>query len=84
MNSLASIKLWSKTCNTASIVKQFAERTAAMKRKPDLLWILAIIFGLGVITTGYTQSLWERSAHYTTPAFDQVQTSLLPQTNPDQ
>ncbi len=55
-----------------------------MKRKPDLLWILAIIFGLGVITTGYTQSLWERYAHYTTPASDQMQTSLLPQTNPDQ
>ncbi|WP_462380725.1 hypothetical protein [Pseudomonas sp. Marseille-QA0892] len=30
------------------------------KRKPDLLWVLVIIFGLGVVTTGYTQSLWER------------------------
>mgnify|MGYP007008943168 FL=1 len=55
-----------------------------MKRKPDLLWILAIIFGLGVITTGYTQSLWERSASYTTPASYQMHISLLPQTNPDQ
>lgn len=31
-----------------------------MKRKPDLLWILVILFSLGVVTTGYTQSQWER------------------------
>ena len=31
-----------------------------MKRKPDLLWVLAIVFGLGIVTTGYTQSLWDR------------------------
>lgn len=31
-----------------------------MKRKPDLLWVLVILFGLGVVTTGYTQSQWER------------------------
>lgn len=37
-----------------------------MKRKPDLLWVLVIIFGLGVVTTVYTQSLWERQA--STPA----------------
>ena len=30
------------------------------KRKPDLLWILVFIFGLGVVTTSYAQSLWER------------------------
>lgn len=30
-----------------------------MKRKPDLLWILVILFGLGVVTTGYTGSLWQ-------------------------
>ncbi|MCE4054995.1 hypothetical protein [Pseudomonas sp. Au-Pse12] len=29
-----------------------------MKRQPDLLWILVILFGLGVVTTGYAQSLW--------------------------
>jgi hypothetical protein len=29
-----------------------------MQRKPDLLWILVILFGLGVVTTGYAQSLW--------------------------
>ena len=31
-----------------------------MKRKPDLLWVLVLIFTLGVVTTGYTQSLWEQ------------------------
>lgn len=30
-----------------------------MKRRPDLLWILVIVFGLGIVTTGYTQNLWE-------------------------
>ena len=29
-----------------------------MKRKPDLLWVLVILFGLGVVTTGYAQSRW--------------------------
>ena len=32
-----------------------------MKRKPDLLWVLVVLFGLGVVTTGYTQTFWERS-----------------------
>lgn len=31
-----------------------------MKRKPDLLWVLVILFGLGVVTTGYAQSHWEQ------------------------
>lgn len=31
-----------------------------MKRKPDVLLILVILFSLGMVTTGYTQSLWER------------------------
>jgi hypothetical protein len=30
-----------------------------MKRKPDVLWVLVILFSLGMVTTGYTQSLWE-------------------------
>ncbi|WP_167066699.1 MULTISPECIES: hypothetical protein [unclassified Pantoea] len=30
------------------------------QRKPDLLWILVFIFGLGVVTTGYAQGFWER------------------------
>jgi len=29
-----------------------------MKRKPDMLLILVILFSLGVVTTGYTESLW--------------------------
>ena len=33
-----------------------------MKRKPDLLWVLVVLFGLGVVTTGYTQTLWERQS----------------------
>ncbi|CAI8986181.1 Inner membrane protein [Pseudomonas sp. IT-P253] len=33
-----------------------------MKRKPDLLWILVILFGLGVVTTGYAQSLWNNNS----------------------
>ncbi|WP_312935270.1 hypothetical protein [Pseudomonas sp.] len=39
------------------------------KRKLDLLWILVFIFGLGVVTTGYAQSLLERKldAAYQTP-----------------
>ncbi|MFD1700816.1 hypothetical protein ACFSB1_15900 [Halopseudomonas phragmitis] len=32
-----------------------------MRRKPDLMWILVIVFTLGVVTTGYTQSYFERS-----------------------
>ncbi|MCQ4330193.1 hypothetical protein [Stutzerimonas stutzeri] len=31
-----------------------------MKRKPDILWVLVLIFGLGVVTTGYTQGLWDQ------------------------
>ncbi|TWC41611.1 hypothetical protein FBY03_102361 [Pseudomonas sp. SJZ079] len=30
-----------------------------MKRKPDLLWVLVILFSLGMVTTGYTQSQWD-------------------------
>lgn len=43
-----------------------------MKRKPDLLWVLVILFSLGVVTTGYTQSLWER------PVESPVSQSVLP------
>jgi hypothetical protein len=25
-----------------------------------VLWVLVILFTLGMVTTGYTQSLWER------------------------
>lgn len=33
-----------------------------MRRKPDLIWILVLVFTLGVVTTGYTQSYFDRSA----------------------
>lgn len=33
-----------------------------MRRKPDLLWVLVIVFGLGVVTTGYTQGFLESRA----------------------
>jgi len=29
------------------------------RKKPDLLWVLVFIFGLGVVTTGYAQGIWE-------------------------
>ena len=37
-----------------------------MKRKPDMLLVLLVLFGLGVVTTGYTQSLWERNVEVST------------------
>ncbi|SDF51079.1 hypothetical protein D16iCDA_13710 [Pseudomonas seleniipraecipitans] len=30
-----------------------------MRRKPDLLWVLVVVFSLGMVTTGYTQSQWQ-------------------------
>ncbi len=44
-----------------------------MKRKPDLMWLLVIIFGLGVVTTGYTQSLRDRSTDQQQHTVYQVQ-----------
>lgn len=32
-----------------------------MRRKPDLIWILVLVFTFGVVTTGYTQSYFDRS-----------------------
>ncbi|WP_283939375.1 hypothetical protein [Pseudomonas fulva] len=31
-----------------------------MRRKPDLLWMLVLVFSLGMVTTGYTQSQWQQ------------------------
>lgn len=44
-----------------------------MRRKPDLLWILVFLFGLGVVTTGYAQSLWDKNSYSqsVTPAVQQ-------------
>lgn len=33
-----------------------------MRRKPDLLWVLVVVFSLGMVTTGYTQSQWQQGA----------------------
>lgn len=33
-----------------------------MKRKPDLIWVLVFLFGFGLVTTGYTQGLWEQQS----------------------
>lgn len=33
-----------------------------MRRKPDLIWILVVVFTLGLVTTGYTQNYMERTA----------------------
>jgi hypothetical protein len=43
-------------------VYEVPEGGQSMQRKPDLLWILVILFGLGVVTTGYAQSLWSNKA----------------------
>ncbi|MEZ1317623.1 hypothetical protein QIW53_16510 [Pseudomonas fluorescens] len=48
-----------------------------MKRKPDLLWILVILFGLGVVTTGYAQSLWSSKADAPIEIAQQQQSSLF-------
>jgi len=42
-----------------------------MKRKPDLLWVLVVLFSLGVVTTGYTQSLWDRQDSVTASQAEQ-------------
>ncbi|MDY7218359.1 hypothetical protein TOI97_02015 [Denitrificimonas sp. JX-1] len=55
-----------------------------MKRKPDLLWILVVILTLGVVTTGYTQSLWERSSAEQAMLVYEPQTMLAPYTSLDQ
>lgn len=44
-----------------------------MKRKPDLLWILVIVFGLGVVTTGYAQSLWANKSNAPLEVAQQIQ-----------
>ncbi len=28
-----------------------------MKRKPDVVWALVLLFGIGVVATGYAQTL---------------------------
>lgn len=49
------------TTETAAVIVLMCLWGQSMKRKPDLLWILVILFGLGVVTTGYAQSLWNNN-----------------------
>jgi len=44
-----------------------------MRRKPDLLWVLVALLGLGIVTTGYAQSFWDRKANEPAPVVTQVQ-----------
>lgn len=55
-----------------------------MKRKPDLMWVLVIILSLGMVTTGYTQSLWERDDYQNNADNFPKGTMLVPYTNADQ
>jgi len=48
-----------KTIGRDAIIRRSGEG-GIMKRKPDILWVLLLIFSLGVVTTGYTQGLWEQ------------------------
>lgn len=64
-------------------VKNLPESKIPMKRKPDLLWVLVIIFSLGVVTTGYTQSLRDRNAAQALPSHYESQTMLAPHTTAD-
>ncbi len=43
---------------------------SSMKRKPDVLWILVALFGLGVITTGYTEHLLADRGEYYSPTVE--------------
>ncbi len=44
-----------------------------MKRKPDILWVLVVVFGLGVVTSTYAQSYWANQTEV--PSSPAVQTA---------
>ncbi|OYW96583.1 MAG: hypothetical protein B7Z23_00440 [Pseudomonadales bacterium 32-61-5] len=56
---LSSLKI--KMIRLGKTIRLAGGGETVMKRKPDIVWVLVLIFGLGVVTTGYTQGLWERS-----------------------
>ena len=70
--------------NSADIANSVVESRVAMKRKPDLMWILVIILSLGMVTTGYTQSLWERGDYQSNTDNFPSDTMLVPYTTADQ
>lgn len=43
-----------------------------MRRKPDLIWILVLVFTLGIVTTGYTQSYFDRSSGESVISFEKT------------
>lgn len=55
------VEPWNKNDRGSTGTFRLAGGGETMKRKPDIVWVLVLIFGLGVVTTGYTQGLWERS-----------------------
>ncbi|GLX12328.1 hypothetical protein Pstr01_05670 [Pseudomonas straminea] len=50
----------SESVRCRGCVKDDLARGKGMRRKPDLLWVLVFVFGLGMVTTGYTQSQWQQ------------------------
>lgn len=70
--------------NSADAVNSVLESKVTMKRKPDLMWILVIILSLGMVTTGYTQSLWERGDYQSNTDNFPSDTMLVPYTTADQ
>ena len=45
-------------------VRDNNNKESGMRRKPDWLWIIVIVFGLGVVTTGYTQGFVEHTSRH--------------------
>lgn len=41
------------------------------RKKPDMLWVLVFLFGLGVVTTTYAQSLWPKPGDVSPPIVSQ-------------
>jgi hypothetical protein len=52
--------IYNNNCRGCTVRHALQGEAFSMKRKPDVLWVLVILFSLGVVTTGYTQSLWDR------------------------
>lgn len=46
--------------NGLPAVQDNNNRESVMRRKPDWLWVIVVLFGLGVVTTGYTQGFVEQ------------------------
>lgn len=51
---------------------RLAKECRTMRRKPDLIWILVLVFTLGIVTTGYTQSYFDRSSGESVISFEKT------------